>query len=388
MQIERVRVLENAELGHGPLWLGYYATALAPICRELTLCFPDLPAYSSLESVVARLSEEGPVDIQLEPFALPKGSTCLSDREVLDRACAAGVDLSFITFLDLLMLSPARLPASSQALRPALWGAWFMPVDPDRKRSRLLRPALSRRARNDKRRARVQRNPPSWLDGAFFLDPALASRVDGACQKLLLPDPWPTRPQSSQRDAREALGLPLDTTLFLHFGQPGRRKGLFDVIDAWRSLPAGAVLLRAGSHRPGQRRALAKLEEAGRAIVRDGYVPGENVDLYFRASDWILIPYRWHEGSSGVLSAAAAAQRPVIAADYGVVGRRVRGKELGHLYTHASVSSLRDAVLRALEQATASYVPALDRYANAHTVPAFHEAFRAPWRDRAESSEA
>ena len=39
-------------------------------------------------------------------------------------------------------------------------------------------------------------------------------------------------------------------------------------------------------------------------------MPDDTLDLYLRACDWVLMPYRFHEGSSGLLSGAAAAGRP------------------------------------------------------------------------------
>ena len=381
IRFPRVRVLEYCVLGHGPRWIDYYATALAPLCRELTVCFPDRPAYRPLEAAARRWASEGKLDVRLEPIPFPEGTRRLDSDHALARACAPGVELCFITFLDLLLLQPNKLPASLAEERPMLWGTWFHPVDPAERLSRFVRRAFSKRARKMKHAARIQKNPPAWLDGAFFLDPLMAERVNLSGHKRMLPDPWPTRPRQRQREARDALGLPSDAKLFFHFGVADKRKGLKDTIAAWSKLPEDAVLLRAGPLREKEKPALQALERAGRAIVHDRFVPDEKVDLYYRAADWILLPYRRTEGSSGILSAAAAAQRPVIAADYGVIGHRVRAEGLGELHAHASARSLAAAVRRALEQPITRYAAALDAFAEAHTLPAFYEAFRAAYRE-------
>lgn len=381
IRFPRVRILEYLVLGHGPMWIDYYATALAPLCRELTVCFPDHPAYRSLEPAAKRWASGGALDVRIEPIPVHEEMKRIDYDEAIARACAPRVDLSFITYLDQLMLRPTKLPASLGAERPALWGTWFSPADPAQRLSRIVRRTISKRAREERDAIRMQKNPPAWLDGAFFLDPLIAERVNLAGAKRILPDPWPTRPRQSQREARDALRLPHDAKLFFHFGVEHKRKGLDDAIAAWSKLPEDAVLLRAGLLREEQKPAIQALERVGRAIVHDRLVPDEEVDLYYRAADWILLPYRRHEGSSGILSAAAAAQRPVIAADYGVVGRRVRAEALGVLHAQASARSLAAAVRRALEQPIGRYAAALDAFAEAHTLPAFYEALRAAWRE-------
>jgi glycosyltransferase involved in cell wall biosynthesis len=107
-------------------------------------------------------------------------------------------------------------------------------------------------------------------------------------------------------------------------------------------------------------------------------VPDEKLDLYLRACDWLLMPYRLHEGSSGLLSGAAAAGRPVIASDYGLIGSRVASSHLGIVYPHLSVEGLAEAIRRASATPIEDFAVPLRRHSDIHTVEDFTAALRAP----------
>jgi glycosyltransferase involved in cell wall biosynthesis len=59
------------------------------------------------------------------------------------------------------------------------------------------------------------------------------------------------------------------------------------------------------------------------------YVAAGDVPLYFALADCVLLPYRHHVGSSGVLTRAAAAGKPALVSDYGTLGALTRRYGLG-----------------------------------------------------------
>jgi glycosyltransferase involved in cell wall biosynthesis len=63
--------------------------------------------------------------------------------------------------------------------------------------------------------------------------------------------------------------------------------------------------------------------------MRDEFVPEEDVQLYYRSADIILAPYQRHVGMSGVLVNAAAAQKPLLCSNYGLMGEITRQWQLG-----------------------------------------------------------
>lgn len=375
----RVRLIEPHVLGHGPLWLDYMAGAFASVCDELTVIHPRHASYSGLEAAAQRWRARGRCRIELESVALDVGRDRMPAEWTLARACEPGVDVSLVTFVDQTVWGPRHLRHRVGAPRSAIWGVWFSVVDPANGFARRLRALHSPLAQWERRCTRAQASPPAWLDGAFFLDRSFADRVALRGDKRVLPELWRTRPRMERAAMRERLGLPLDATIFLHFGTAEPRKGLRDCIEAWQRVKPPAFLFRLGEVAPRDQPGMRRLVEAGRAMHHPGWIPEDLADAGLRASDWVLLPYRRHAGSSGVLSAAAAARRPVIAADYGLIGERVRRDGLGLSFEHESVAALAAAVGSAAQRDGSAYAPALDRFAAARTIEAFERALLAPF---------
>jgi glycosyltransferase involved in cell wall biosynthesis len=59
------------------------------------------------------------------------------------------------------------------------------------------------------------------------------------------------------------------------------------------------------------------------------FVPETEVAKYFQLADAVLATYQRHVGMSGILLLAAAAQKPVLADNYGLMGEITRQHQLG-----------------------------------------------------------
>ncbi len=373
-QPEHLHIIEPGPLGHGPLWLNYLLDALLPCIPRITVTHPELPAYRPL-SRRAALSDGR---LSLRPVRWHSDKRSWPDTLRGGRALAA--DLTLLTFVDVI-IKKARGDLRRQ-LGEDIWGIWYLP-NPRRALPRWnWRRLISGRARGEYRDQQVLRQVPGWLSGVFVLDPLLAARIDprpGLAIEVL-PDPWPPGAGTDRHRARERLGLPRDEKIFLHFGVANPRKGLRDAIDAWLRLgPDAPLLLRAGMTRADEVAAFAPLADSGRGILHDWRIPDERLGDYFSACDWVLLPYRQHEGSSGLLAAAAAAGRPVIAADHGVIGARVREAGLGLLHTHAAPAELARVVTQACRLPAEQFSGGLADYARRHTPAQFSQALRAAW---------
>ncbi|MCC6212571.1 MAG: glycosyltransferase [Burkholderiales bacterium] len=368
-----IHLIEPMRLGHGPLWLRYMIGALEPCLDRLTVTLPELPEYESVQ-------RQFPAE-RLRFRTFPWHGDKMGWMRTIESARRVRADATIFTYLDVVLRKAAAAPIGRLA-GPSVWGVWFMPVPRSRASAWDLSWLLRRDARRQRRKQRVQERPPRWLAGAWVCDPLLRERISPRAGQTIgvLPDPWPSRPAAGMADARRQLRLPEGKSLFLHLGVPGPRKGLIDAVAAWRRAGGldDAVLVRAGTMDPGESDAMAPLLAQGRAILHEGYVPDERLDLYLRACDWVLMPYRHHEGSSSLLSGAAAAGRPVIAPDYGVLGGRVQGSGLGIVFPHLSVDGFADALGRAAGLPIESFAEALRQYSAGHTVADFAAALRAP----------
>lgn len=166
---------------------------------------------------------------------------------------------------------------------------------------------------------------------------------------FFLPDPCPVDFPGDAMEARARLGLPSDKKVLLFFGVGSPRKGLGIAVDAVSSLPAESdtLLLVAGKQnlRGILRGKIEALVQRGRAQLIDRYVSSEEEKWCFQAADAVLLPYMNHFGTSGVLSRACATGKFVIASDEQLIGRLVRERGLGAVFTSGDSQSLASAIL-------------------------------------------
>jgi glycosyltransferase involved in cell wall biosynthesis len=223
-----------------------------------------------------------------------------------------------------------------------------------------------------------------WFTHLLLLDPYLAADVKSQNRSTpvyFLPDPYPDEFAADRASARRAFVVPGHQRVFLFYGGAYRRKGLPLVVKAMGSLPGDvpAFLLCAGQQAddPEVQRGLDNLIRQGRARVLSRYVSAEEEKLLFAAADVVLLPYLGHFGSSGVLSRAAGAGRPVIASDEELVGRLVREHGLGPVFPSGDVEALRGRIgqlAKAREPEIAEWQAAARAYAPQCSRAAFREA--------------
>jgi glycosyltransferase involved in cell wall biosynthesis len=148
--------------------------------------------------------------------------------------------------------------------------------------------------------------------------------------------------------ARTKLEIPRDRKVMLFYGTGARRKGLHLAVEALRQLPpeSPAFLLCAGQQNPSGKTAtsLAQLVRQNRACLLDRYVTVEEEKMCFAASNAVLLPYLNHFGTSGVLSRAMSAGKPVIVSDEQLLGRLTREHRLGLVFPSGNIPALRDCM--------------------------------------------
>ena len=186
-----------------------------------------------------------------------------------------------------------------------------------------------------------------WFNHLFLLDEYLlitARNLQKQCQFHFLPDTWHGAFNILQLVARKELNLPGKKYIFLNYGIGDRRKGLHLVIEALLRIkkPTNVFLLCAGALGDNQQinEKLHLLVKQGKALLLNRYITDHEEQLCFAACDAVLLPYIGHFGSSGVLSRATAAGKPILASDSGLVGTRVKEHNLGLLFQTDSVEDL------------------------------------------------
>lgn len=182
------------------------------------------------------------------------------------------------------------------------------------------------------------------LSTLFCLDSFAAeaiNRMDRQQRATYLPDPVEIQASecSMQEDLRQRFGVEPGRMVCLLFGVLTERKGMYQVLESVRHLAAAEAkqlcFWLVGTIHPAERLMLqAKIQEVQRShpiqiCCQHDFVPDTSVSSYFQQSDVILAPYQRHIGMSGILLHAAAAQRPVLSSDFGLMGEVVRRHQLG-----------------------------------------------------------
>ena len=223
-----------------------------------------------------------------------------------------------------------------------------------------------------------------WLSQLLFVDEFLAAELQAnypSAPIYFLPDVCPADYEGDGNAARQKLNVPVDKFVFLFYGGGYRRKGLHLAVQAMLDLPADtpAFLLCAGKQDPTGETAqgLKKLAAQNRALLINRYVSDDEEKLCFAASDVVLLPYLNHFGTSGVLSRAMAARKPVIVSDEQLLGKMTREHQLGLLFpsgdTKALGASMRQAMAFSPEEKT-KFHEAARKYTLRYSREAFREA--------------
>lgn len=223
-----------------------------------------------------------------------------------------------------------------------------------------------------------------WWRQMLFVDEFLAAGLQSANPSspiFFLPDACPPGYDGAAVTARKTLEIPAGRKVFLFYGTGARRKGLHIAVEAMLQLlpESPAFLLCAGQQNPTGKTAdgIAQLVRQNRARLLDRYVTVEEEKMCFAASDAVLLPYLNHFGTSGVLSRAMSAGKPVIVSDEQLLGRLTREHRLGLVFPAGNVSALAQN-LRQMTQLSAAetsrFAAAARNYAKTYSRAAFRAA--------------
>ena len=197
------------------------------------------------------------------------------------------------------------------------------------------------------------------LQTLFCLDPFVVPTLNewaGRNMATYLPDPvemYPTTPADADV-LRNRLGIEPTRRVVLVFGQLDERKGLFILIEALKRLTparqAGRCLLLVGPVDDGIAPALdinisVLMAKTNVQVVRHhSFIAEPDIQPFFTLSDLVVTLYQRHIGMSAVLVRAAAAGRPVLSYDYGLMGHLVKTKGLGQAVDAENPVAVADAL--------------------------------------------
>ncbi|MDZ8187292.1 MAG: glycosyltransferase [Nostoc sp. ChiSLP02] len=205
----------------------------------------------------------------------------------------------------------------------------------------------------------------SRLQTLFCLDPFAVEHINvlqGKTTARYLPDPVQLYPASENRleTLKNSLGINPNRKIFLLFGVLTKRKGIDNLLEAVASLPPELCqqlcLLLIGPSESGEQEKLqARVAQISQflpiqIICRHDFITDEEIQPYFQISDVILAPYQRHIGMSAILVRAAAAQKPVLCSDFGLMGEIARCYGLGLVVDSTKPSEIAKGLVRFLTE--------------------------------------
>lgn len=150
----------------------------------------------------------------------------------------------------------------------------------------------------------------------------------------------------NKKESRENLGLPEGARVLLFFGFIRDYKGLDLLLDAFARLGDKYWLVIAGEcygSFSGYQNQIDNLPNKDRVIVRQDYIPEEDVAMYWAAADLAVLPYK-SATQSGITSIAFHFDTPVCVTDVGGLKEVVTDGKTGVVAHEPSAFSVAQAV--------------------------------------------
>lgn len=223
-----------------------------------------------------------------------------------------------------------------------------------------------------------------------LLDPIPLQVLRRECPSLagslrLMPDPVEPVTAIQRGEARRRLGIPADGRWIGCTGVLDRRKGIDLLLAAFRraELRDDDRLLLAGPMNEVLRTLVERdyqdLIQQGRVVTLDRHLSVEEVMQCVMASDVVCVASPFQMGSSSFVIRAAAANRPVLASNFGWTGWAVRQFELGWTTDVRNIEEFSTRLSEAVD-AAGHHTPSAkaERFVRYHSP----ENFKAHWTSR------
>lgn len=184
----------------------------------------------------------------------------------------------------------------------------------------------------------------------------------------------------TKTESRTWLGIDNDAFVFLSLGGIRRYRGLTNLIDAFRQVPAtnAALIIAGGSTDSTYLPEIMKVAEIdSRVFVRPGWIPDAELQYYYGAADVVVCPFERVLTSSSAMLAMSFA-RPVVAPDLGCLPELI-SSDCGVLYEYERpeglVTALRQCLVLDVDQMGHAAYDAMQTYSWLEMASVVREAY-------------
>ena len=196
----------------------------------------------------------------------------------------------------------------------------------------------------------------------------------------VLPDPIPEHRSLENFELRDIYGVNNEKKIFLHAGSLDGRKGTQDILKSIfeldESVQLKVCLILAGKTKnPIEEMEIASLysevrdKTKAQIIWLNEFVSNELMKSLFEEADFILMPYKNPEASSGILGHAMRSNKPVISTDYGLLKEIIEIHKMGILIKLTSPVFIAEAINKSF---SFKYEPSnINEYLSTHSAGNF-----------------
>ncbi len=205
----------------------------------------------------------------------------------------------------------------------------------------------------------------------FCLDPLAVNpinKINSQVKAVYLPDPVqiPNNAEFDLATFKENLGIHPDRQVFLLFGSLKRRKGIHQLLEAilmlQPTLCQKLCLVLLGVPHPIEEKSIieSRIAEVCQSlpiqiIGKYDFISEGDVYKYFLMADVVLATYQRQVGASGILLLAAAARKPVLSSNYGLIGEQVQRYGLGLTVDTTVPAQIADGLTQLLLKSPSSF---------------------------------
>ncbi|WP_197985731.1 glycosyltransferase [Leptolyngbya sp. Cla-17] len=378
----RIIVFDLSVLGHHASYIKHLLRYWIDLQAPGELIFIVSPKFLQAHSDVVQLASESHVEgIQFIAITEEEEETLNSRKTKFDRAfrnlrewnllqkyaesiAATHCLLMYLDTCELPLLIGAKLPCSFS-------GIYFRPTFHYSDLSQFV-PSWKERMQQVREKLFITRtlHHPK-LQTLFCLDPFAVECLNSGSKKAIavsLPDP--VEPivisNSELENFRSQLNIQPDRQVFLLFGSfEAERKGIYQLLDALALLPASVcqkicILLVGNANVEEQARIQVRIDhlcqhQPVQIETRFEFIPDPDVEKYFLVTDVALAIYQRHVGMSGILLLAAAAQKPVLSSNYGLMGELVKRHHLGLTVDSTAPEEIATGLTQFLSESSQSF---------------------------------
>jgi glycosyltransferase involved in cell wall biosynthesis len=174
------------------------------------------------------------------------------------------------------------------------------------------------------------------------------SRFKYASRLSYAPDPSDVMPTIDRVLACAQLNLRPEDFHLLCYGHIDGRKGIVELLRAAiDQVPSNLKLLIAGKCQPAMLQEIQQFSQTHthpQVVLLNQFVDSSMEQKLFSAADAVWVGYKDHFGSSGLLGQAAAASKPVIACEVGLIGYLTKRHQLGVAVDVGNPGAVRQAI--------------------------------------------